>query len=479
VGTTITPRSALRAVLPLVGAGTVALRAVLPLIRAWTVALRAVLPLVWTRTTTRSVIATRSAVWSPVGAGTVRSSIARPTSRSILALVGTGTVRSTVARPSSGTVLTLEGAGAIGAPIARPSIRTGGAVVVETIVRVVARGLEHPGAAGRAAGSAVIAARGTAVMTGRGGTTVSAGLVAAIAGAVGTIAPARAGGRTIRSRRWRAEAPGLVAAVAVIADHSPIAETGTDRSRTKRPARAVAVVTGAAVGRPGHRHGFAGGDPAEQVDFLAGQGADLPSGQTFQGDRADGDAGQHHHLMTELGQHSPDLAVLPFGEDQFEDRRVPLLGHRADPLGPDLPLGEPDPLGQLIESGALGTPGDDDAVQLLDAELGVRELVGEFAVVGHDHQPDAHLVEPADGVDPLGDFRQEVEDARPSRRVVVRRDVALGLIDGEVDQAFLLDLLAIDRDGDPPEVDLGPEFLDDLTADGHAPLEDQLLTSPT
>jgi hypothetical protein len=48
--------------------------------------------------------------------------------------------------------------------------------------------------------------------------------------------------------------------------------------------------------------------------------------------------------MAELGEHSPDLAVLPFGEDQFEDRRIASLADRPDALGPDLPLGEPDPL---------------------------------------------------------------------------------------------------------------------------------------
>jgi hypothetical protein len=183
--------------------------------------------------------------------------------------------------------------------------------------------------------------------------------------------------------------------------------------------------------------------------------------------------------VAELGQHPPDLAILSFSENELEDGRVAPLPDRLDPLGSNLSFGEPDPFGQLAEDLAGRRTGHDDPVKLLDAVFGVSELVGEFAVVGQQQEPDAHLVEPADGIDALGDLGQEVENSRSTRRVVVRRDVPFWLVDREVDRALDLDLLAVDRDRGPGEVNLRPEFADDLAVDRHPALEDQILASPS
>jgi hypothetical protein len=119
------------------------------------------------------------------------------------------------------------------------------------------------------------------------------------------------------------------------------------------------------------------------------------------------------------GEHPADLAVLPFGQHHLENARMTLVPDQPNPLRPDFTFGEPDPLRQLLEDLAPGLAGDDDAVDLLDAEFGVRELVGELAVVGEEHQAGALLVEPAHRVSALGDLGKEVDDAWFAGRVVV------------------------------------------------------------
>jgi hypothetical protein len=183
--------------------------------------------------------------------------------------------------------------------------------------------------------------------------------------------------------------------------------------------------------------------------------------------------------VTQLGQHPTDLAILPFGKDEFEDGRIASLTDRLDPLRADLSFGQPDPLGQLREHLAGRRTSDDHPVKLFNAVFRVSQLVGEFTVVGQEQQTDAHLVEPTDRVDALRDLGQEIENPGSSRRVIVGRDVALGLVDSEVDRALDLDLLAIERDRGFGEVDLRPQLANDLAIDGDSPLENQLLAGPS
>jgi hypothetical protein len=224
---------------------------------------------------------------------------------------------------------------------------------------------------------------------------------------------------------------------------------GASRSRSRLAERLAPVV------HPGHRDGLAVGDPAEEVDLTPGQRAELASGQAFDRDRADGDSGQHHDLVAELGQHPPDLSVLAFGENQFEDRRIASLADRPDPLGPNFSFGQPDSLGQLVENLASRRASDDHSIELLDPELGMGQLVGQLAVVGQEEEADAHLVEPTHGINPLGNLGEKVDDPGTARGVVVGRDVTFRLVDGEVDRPLDLHLLAIDGDRRLGQVDLG------------------------
>ena len=147
------------------------------------------------------------------------------------------------------------------------------------------------------------------------------------------------------------------------------------------------------------------------------------------------------------------------------------------PLGADLAVGQPDAFGQLGQHLGVGQAGHERAIELLHAVAGMRQPVGQVAVVGQDHQPGAILVEPADGVDPLGNLGEQVDDARTARRVEVGRNVALGLVDGVIDHRLELDRLAVDRDPGSRGIDPRAELADDLAVDGDAPLEDELLTA--
>ena len=104
------------------------------------------------------------------------------------------------------------------------------------------------------------------------------------------------------------------------------------------------------------------------------------------------------------------------------------------------------------------------------------QAVGELAVIGHDHQAGAVLIQPADRIDPLGDLGEEIDDPGPARRVEVGGHVTLGLVDGEVDDLLKPDRFAID--GDPGlGVYPGAELADDLAIDGDTSLKDVFLAA--
>ena len=219
------------------------------------------------------------------------------------------------------------------------------------------------------------------------------------------------------------------------------------------------------------------GDLPEEFEFTGTQGANLADAQALQSDRSDGDPGQRHHLVAELGEHPADLAILAFGEHHFEDAGLSLLADDPHSLGPDLAFGQPDSLGELIKDLAVGETGDDHSVDLLDAKLGMGELVGEVAVVGQEDQACALLVESADGVNSLRDLGKQVDHKRLTGGIVVAGDVSLGLVHGVIDVAFELDLLAVDMDRRLRRVDLDAEFLGDFAVDRDASLGDQFLAS--
>ena len=201
----------------------------------------------------------------------------------------------------------------------------------------------------------------------------------------------------------------------------------------------------------------------------------FPHAQSLETDRADGDPSQRHDFMAKTREHPADFTVLPFGENHLHDRGLPASSHDPNALGSHLPFGEPDAVGQLLQDLAAGGARHDDAIDLFDPEFRVGELVGEFTVVGHEQEPGALLVEPADAVGALRDLRQKVDHARLARGIVIGGDVALGFVNGEIDMPLHLDFLPIERNLGGTGVHLRAELANDLAVDCDSSLQDYLL----
>jgi len=179
--------------------------------------------------------------------------------------------------------------------------------------------------------------------------------------------------------------------------------------------------------------------------------------------------------VPELRQHTAHFAVLPLRQHHLENRRLPFLADDSNALRLDLPFGEPNPFRQLVEDFTRGSPRNHRPVQLLNPELGMRQLVGKLAVVRQQDEAHAHLVEPPHGINALGNLGQQVHDARPTRGVIVRRDVPLRFGDSEVDHPLGLNPLAVEGDLGTLGVDASSKLADHLIIDGNPALEDQLL----
>ena len=101
-------------------------------------------------------------------------------------------------------------------------------------------------------------------------------------------------------------------------------------------------------------------------------------------------------------------------------------------------------------------------VKLGDAISRVSHAVGEFAVIRDEQQAFRFFVEPADRENPFAELRKQINNARPSRRVVIRADHSARLVEREVDLLVQLDLLAVEfnllRIRIGPKRDVGDDF---------------------
>ena len=102
-------------------------------------------------------------------------------------------------------------------------------------------------------------------------------------------------------------------------------------------------------------------------------------------------------------------------------------------LGAHFAIRQPNTFGQFRHHLGRGYTGHEGAIELFDTVSRMSQPVGKVAVVGQDHEPGAILVETADGVDPLRNLGEKVDDARTARGVDVGRNVALGFVHGVID----------------------------------------------
>ncbi len=141
-----------------------------------------------------------------------------------------------------------------------------------------------------------------------------------------------------------------------------------------------------------------------------------------------------------------------------------------------------------LRDGFVGrSAGDFYQVRFLDAGGGLGQTIGEVAIVGHQKQALAEVIEATDGIEPrhfavlAGDFllrllAKEFHDGWAAFGVVERGDVAARLVDHEVALRLRAgEALAVDLDVVVRRVGAGAEFGDDLAVDLNAAVEDDLL----
>jgi hypothetical protein len=188
--------------------------------------------------------------------------------------------------------------------------------------------------------------------------------------------------------------------------------------------------------------------------------------------------------MADLGQDAPDLAVLPFPELDFEERRRgggrAAAGASRGPQDLDrahgrLSLGEPDPTLELLERLLANASANRDAVRLRDVVAGMREPFRELAVVGEDEEALGVLVEPTDREEPPGPPRREVDRAWPPLVVTRRTDDPARLIEQEIRKTGELHGNAIDLHSLAPDVDLRTKLCHGPPVDRDASFRDELL----
>jgi hypothetical protein len=121
--------------------------------------------------------------------------------------------------------------------------------------------------------------------------------------------------------------------------------------------------------------------------------------------------------------------------------------------------------------------GDQSSVELLDAVTRMSQPIRQLAIVRQDHQPCAFLVESTDRIDTLRNLREEIDNARSSCWIDVRRNIAFGLVDRVIDHRLDANRFAIHCDSSFIRVDSRTELADDLPVDGNSTLLDQDFTA--
>ena len=144
-------------------------------------------------------------------------------------------------------------------------------------------------------------------------------------------------------------------------------------------------------------------------------------------------------------------------------------------VGEDLAVFERDALGDAVHVGARQRFVERHLVDFLLLVGRVRQLLRKVAVVGEQQQPEAVLVETSHRVDTLrAGARDQLHDRLSGMGIVERSDVALGLVQHQVDLLLALHRLVVE----PHFVGrqhLGSQFGDDLAVDRNDARRDEIV----
>jgi hypothetical protein len=212
----------------------------------------------------------------------------------------------------------------------------------------------------------------------------------------------------------------------------------------------------------------------KRLDFLWSQLPDRSCRQISEPDRPDGDATQLLHLVADAGQQAADFAIATFIQHHFEDRRSLSAALDSYVLCMGKAFRKVNTAMQLREYVVFYLPGNFHLVNLLNAMPGMRQTVGQLAIISNEDQSFAGNIEPAHAKYARRVWRHEVRHASAPCRVTGCRNHAGGFIDSVVNQFRPRQNLAINADLMLLWIDARAKLRDDPSIDLHSPFKYQL-----
>ena len=200
--------------------------------------------------------------------------------------------------------------------------------------------------------------------------------------------------------------------------------------------------------------------------------------EAAQGQRADGDPLELMHFVAEMGEHPADFPIFPLVEHHLQHRTQLVLRLERHMLGPSHAFRQADAPAEFFQGFRGGHARHLHHVFLLHAIAGMGQQICQFAVVGHEDQPLAHAVEPADRKQPLF-ARHEVDHAGPSGGVEIGGHHAHRLVQHVNHPLRIGEAFPVNANFLPPGIDAGSQERDRLAIDFHPARGDQFFAIPS
>jgi hypothetical protein len=204
------------------------------------------------------------------------------------------------------------------------------------------------------------------------------------------------------------------------------------------------------------------------------------AGLEIQDQRSVADAANLFDVVSDLLKHLAQFAVTALNQHHF----VPGVVAAADlanlcrrslhASGTRLFAIDADTAAEAFDRLFRGFATDFDEISFFHSRGGAGQLVGQFAVVGHQQQTLAEVIEAANGINAFLDLCEEFHHRGPVLGIAHGGDEALGLVEHEVAQALrALQELAVDANVIANRVGLGAEFGHDFAVDLYTSFGDQ------
>jgi len=150
--------------------------------------------------------------------------------------------------------------------------------------------------------------------------------------------------------------------------------------------------------------------------------------------RADGNAEKAENVDAKCIEHTADLAVFAFIEDDFEPGMLFTGAQEDGALGfKDLAVRHFDATLERFEETTVSDDVDLHVISLVEKRGGIGNAGGPLGVVGEKHKPLAGLVEAADRSDPFEVWRQEGIDGMAAFFIGGAGDNAAGLVEDKIE----------------------------------------------